>query len=352
MKPKVSQPEEARSKSLVGGKPEKWSKAILTKILANRKQSDSSSLKTAPHQQTTLIPFPTITAQSYAVYDMRSGSLLLGRKENLKREIASLTKIMTFYTVLDIINNLKNQKIDPDKYEITVSRHAAQVTGTTAYLKEGDVFTVTQLFFAMMLPSGNDAAYCLAEHFGELVFFDKYYDAEFHPTPNSNFSQCYVGSWQFGDCIVKYFLKEMNNNASKLKMFSSNFDSPHGLMNKYNYSTAYDLCLLTQRCMQISRFRDIVRTRAFTAFPLNKLGSGEAPYHWDNTNKLLGHVEGFIGCKTGVTDSAGPCFSGAFEGSNERLCVIVLNSKTMDTRWVEVPAMVEWALKRKQLAKT
>jgi serine-type D-Ala-D-Ala carboxypeptidase (penicillin-binding protein 5/6) len=69
-----------------------------------------------------------------------------------------------------------------------------------------------------------------------------------------------VGSWQFPDGVIKYFLKEMNSNAGKLKMFQTNFDSPHGLANKYNYSTAYDLCLLTHKCMQIPLFREVVYT--------------------------------------------------------------------------------------------
>jgi D-alanyl-D-alanine carboxypeptidase len=67
----------------------------------------------------------------------------------------------------------------------------------------------------------------------------------------------------------------------------------------------------------------------------------------------LGQVEGFIGCKTGITDAAGPCFSGVFESmaenanEGEKIAVIVLNSKSMEQRWIEVPQMVEWALKKK-----
>ncbi len=68
---------------------------------------------------------------------------------------------------------------------------------------------------------------------------------------------------------------------------------------------------------------------------------------WENTNKLLGTVDGFIGCKTGITDIAGPCFSGVFETKSDRIWVIVLNSRSMEQRWVEVPLMVEWAVKRR-----
>jgi D-alanyl-D-alanine carboxypeptidase len=68
---------------------------------------------------------------------------------------------------------------------------------------------------------------------------------------------------------------------------------------------------------------------------------------WENTNKLLGTVEGFIGCKTGITEVAGPCFSGVYDAKGDKICVVVLNCRSMDQRWVEVPQMVEWAVKKK-----
>lgn len=61
----------------------------------------------------------------------------------------------------------------------------------------------------------------------------------------------------------------MNLNAVKMKMFSSNFDSPHGLVNKVNYSTGYDVCVLTTKCMQIPLIRDIVKTQIYRTSPLS-----------------------------------------------------------------------------------
>jgi D-alanyl-D-alanine carboxypeptidase len=116
-------------------------------------------------------PLPQITAQSYAIFDMKTNALILGRKENLKREVASLTKIMTFYTILDLMTRYK---IDPDSHIVTVSKWAVYQSGTTASLCLGDEFTVIQLLYAMMLPSGNDAAFALAEHFGEMVYNEKF----------------------------------------------------------------------------------------------------------------------------------------------------------------------------------
>ena len=68
-------------------------------------------------------------------------------------------------------------------------------------------------------------------------------------------------------------------------------------------------------------------------------------YRWENTNKLLGKDKGFIGCKTGITNAAGPCFAGFYEKDNDQLAVVVLNSRSMEKRWVEVPRMVEWVKK-------
>jgi D-alanyl-D-alanine carboxypeptidase len=67
-------------------------------------------------------------------------------------------------------------------------------------------------------------------------------------------------------------------------------------------------------------------------------------FHWSNTNKLLG--KGFNGCKTGVTPAAGPCLSASFEKDSLHLVIVVMNTKTMDNRWVEVPKLTLWAINR------
>lgn len=101
----------------------------------------------------------------------------------------------------------------------------------------------------------------------------------------------------------------MNENARKLKMRNTHFDSPHGLPNKNNYSTAYDIALLCSVCVGISEFNRIVRTKSYTCKNRNKATSSlekviQRDYHWTNTNKLLN--KGFVGIKTGVTYPAGP----------------------------------------------
>ena len=132
----------------------------------------------------------------------------------------------------------------------------------------------------------------------------------------------------------------------RLKLIQTQFDSSHGLPNKYNYSTAKDICKLTITCMKLPAFRQVVGTKTFRTSAVNY---DKSHYKWENTNKLLGKKEYWIGCKTGVTDPAGPCFSGFYENlsTGDTYCIVILKSKTMDQRWVEVPKMLEWVLANK-----
>ena len=133
-------------------------------------------------------------------------------------------------------------------------------------------------------------------------------------------------------------------------MFQSQFDSPHGLANKHNYSTAADVCLLATKCMTLFKFREVVNTVDFrTEAKSSPLGKKLTKYHWENTNKLLGQVDGFIGCKTGITNPAGPCFCGNYEKDGNSFIIVVLCSKSMEARWVEVPKMADWAVKKKRV---
>ena len=117
----------------------------------------------------------------------------------MKREVASLTKMMTFYVVLKLLVRFQMQ---PKQVQVQITKNAAACTGTSANLKEGDILTVEQLCYGMMLPSGNDAAYSLAEFFGNLIHERK--QTQVVPMcPNS----------QFTNTPVRFFIKEMNLQA-------------------------------------------------------------------------------------------------------------------------------------------
>lgn len=153
-----------------------------------------------------------------------------------------------------------------------------------------------------------------------------------------------IMSYKFNSSPIKYFLKEMNNFARKIKMNSTQFDSPHGLMNKHNFSCAHDVALMIEACMQSDYFRNVVKTQCYETFAIKSKKEKLTKYRWENTNKLLGRDLGFIGCKTGITKSAGPCFAGFYERNNEKFAVVVLNSRSMEQRWIEVPKILDWVL--------
>lgn len=111
---------------------------------------------------------------------------------------------------------------------------------------------------------------------------------------------------------ISRFIQEMNSNAKKLSMTNTHYDSPHGLANYLNVSTAYDIAILCSVCVKNIDFNRITRTKSYVCknriaagFQLNK--PVQKDYSWLNTNKLLS--KGFIGIKTGVTYPAGPCLA-------------------------------------------
>ena len=108
--------------------------------------------------------------------------------------------------------------------------------GTTANLSDGDVLSLYDMLHAMLLPSGNDAAYSLAEYFGYALLYSrakKQYD--------------------FIDPI-QVFVSEMNKNAKALKLTKTTFANPHGLKNHLNKSTALDVARLTSALMKYKMF--------------------------------------------------------------------------------------------------
>ena len=118
----------------------------------------------------------------------------------------------------------------------------------------------------MMLPSGNDAAHTLAEYFGRLLLEKRRYSA----AENNRWDGLLEHTFFWANKAVMAFLKEMNRNARRLGMYDTYYDSPHGLSNERNFSTVYDICLLTHECMKIQVYRQVVGTRVFECKALNE----------------------------------------------------------------------------------
>lgn len=156
---------------------------------------------------------------------------------------------MTAYTVIKLV---KQFRIDPKQAYVEVQQVAAEINGTSAGLEEGDQLTVEQLLYGLMLPSGNDAAFALAQYFGEKLYTEWYSEHEA--------GKVFSHQFNYHEYFAKYFINEMRKNAQTLSMASTNFDSPHGMMNKHNYSTACDIAKLASKCMKNEWFKKIVNT--------------------------------------------------------------------------------------------
>ena len=100
-----------------------------------------------------------------------------------RRQVASLTKMMTLYTVLKLS---EKYGLKLDEILITISSIASSICGTTAQLVEGDVLSVDQLLYGLMLLSGNDAAYAIADHFGQIII-DEGHQTEYQGLVESEF---------------------------------------------------------------------------------------------------------------------------------------------------------------------
>jgi D-alanyl-D-alanine carboxypeptidase (penicillin-binding protein 5/6) len=215
-----------------------------------------------------------VSATAAAIENASTGTLLWSRELNTERPMASITKVMTALVVIRA-GDLDRKIIIPSAVVAYVIRHDASNAG----LHPGDTLTASQLLEGLLLPSGADAAYALAEAYGP-------------------------GLWAF--------IAKMNATAKLLGLTRTHFSNFDGLpwpTSYSTYSTAANLLTLGRAAMNSSFFRSIVDGRTYRI----AAGSGHHAYLWRNSNPLLGTYSGAIGIKTGYTPAAGYCL--LFEAS-------------------------------------
>ena len=289
---------------------------------------------------------PFISAKSWAIADGHTGHILFGRGESEKREIASLTKIMTAFLALRLAST---HHIDLYRTYAKVSETGASISGTTAMLAEGDSLSLIDLFHGMLLPSGNDAAITIAEYFGTVLL-----NTTMKPPfiKNTSSLRSINVAETAADCVKaeNAFVEEMNRMATELKLINTSFLNPHGMHSFCNRSTAIDLAKLSTVAMGDFTLREIVNKKSHIAFGLDS-SKKEKKFEWENTNKMLGKG-GCNGIKTGITETAGPCLVTSIHTKGFNFIIVLLCSKTMDMRWQEIKKLKEWAIERiKQIRK-
>ena len=209
-----------------------------------------------------------VTAVAAAIANATSGTVLWSRDLNTERPMASITKVMTALVVLRA-GGLDNTLTVPS----AVTGYVDEYDASNAGLIPGDRLTVSQLLYAMLLPSGADAAYTLAQAYG----------------PG-----------------LPAFVSKMNATARALGLTRTHFSNPDGLpypTGWSDYSTAANLLTLGRVTMAVRAFRQIVAVRRYHL----AASAGHHAYTWYNINPLLGYYPGATGVKTGWTPDAGHC---------------------------------------------
>jgi len=258
--------------------------------------------------------FPKVSAKAWIVYDQGTQSVVLGRKQYAKREIASITKVMTCVVAIEEL--IRSKKDIEELVEISLA--AGSVKGTTAGLAFKDQLRLIDLFFALMLPSGNDAAIALSEYFGKLI------------QPHQEEEE--------GSDKAK-FINKMNEKAQSLGMKDTHFTNPHGMSTSVNVSTAYDLAILCEHALKIPLFKEVVSCAEYSCEVVARK-KGVRKVVWKNTNKMLG--KGFYGVKTGFTPVAGPCLSCAIGN----FVMVLLGCESRHDRWKDSLELFEFVKKR------
>lgn len=215
-----------------------------------------------------------VSAERAIVVDGQTGRVLFEKNADEQSLIASTTKIMTALVICEQCNVL-------DRMEIP--KEAVGIEGSSMYLKEGEILTLQELLYGLMLQSGNDAAVALA---------------------------IYCGG------TVEDFAQLMNDKAHRLGLEDTHFVNPHGLDAPDHYSTARDLAKLATYAMKNPIFARTVSTKTV------KIGER----YLRNHNKLLWQLDGSDGVKTGFTKAAGRILVSSAVRQGRRLIAVTINA--------------------------
>ncbi|MFJ4848719.1 D-alanyl-D-alanine carboxypeptidase family protein [Streptomyces sp. NPDC088733] len=274
----------------------------------------SAGVLTAPAQAATL-PVPAITAKGGFVMNYATGKTLFQKSADVRRSTGSTTKIMTARVVLAQPNLNLDAKVTIQK---AYSDYIVAKGASSAHLVVGDKLTVRQLLYAMLLPSGCDAAYALADKFG---------------TGTSRAAR------------VKSFIGKMNSTAKTLGLKNTHFDSFDGIGNGANYSTPRDLTKLATSAIKYINFRTVVKTKSTKQKVTTKSG-GYRYMTWTNTNTLLGSYAGTIGIKTGSGTAAKYCLVFAATRNGKTVIGTVLASSSATSRASDATKMMNYSFKK------
>ncbi|NHI08426.1 peptidase S11 D-alanyl-D-alanine carboxypeptidase 1 [Streptomyces sp. KO7888] len=286
---------------------------LATGALATAPAQAAAPGRTAPAAAVRAPTAPSIAAKGGFVMNNATGKSLYTKAAGTKRSTGSTTKIMTAKVVLAQPKLNLDAKVT---IQMAYSDYIVSKNASSARLIVGDKVTVRQLLYGLMLPSGCDAAYALADKFG---------------------------SGKTRAARVKSFIGKMNATAKSLGLKNTHFDSFDGIGNGKNYSTPRDLTKLASSAMKNSTFRTIVKTKKYTAKTKTKKGGTRTMAPWTNTNTLLGSYSGAIGVKTGSGPEAKYCLVFAATRKGKTVIGTVLASSSSAQRAKDATRLMDYA---------
>jgi serine-type D-Ala-D-Ala carboxypeptidase (penicillin-binding protein 5/6) len=238
---------------------------------------------------------PILSARSAIAYDTTTHTVLFQKDAYTRRPMASIGKLVSAMVVLDDHNINET---------VTISNNAAAQPPTKAWLLTGETLTLSDLIYALLIPSGNDAAVALAEH-------------------------------NAGN--EREFIKKLNKKVFDLGLTDTNFSNVAGFDTANHYSTASDILNFTIAAMEYEIIAEAVAKKQHTISSIDGLHTHEL----ENTNHLLGneHFQ-FFGVKTGTTPLAGPSLvTRSRNEEGHEIITVILNS---ESRFHETELMLHW----------
>ncbi len=256
-----------------------------------------------------------IFAKSVLVTDDLSGKILYEKSSREKVAIASITKLATAAVILNLADQnspagASGKKYDLDR-EITIDKSAVEAEGDNGSLIIGERIKARELLTMMLIASSNDAAIALAEDV--TLFGGREKD-------------------------TAYFVGLMNEFARKNNLSNTHFANPAGIDDKDNYSTAADVVKLSG--ILLKEHPEIFEITRVPEANVNSV-DGEHNHFIKNTNKLIGHLPGIVGGKTGYTDEAGESLLLIVKNSanNHKILAVIIGAKD---RFAEMEKLINW----------
>ncbi|MCM1480586.1 MAG: hypothetical protein NC085_12850 [Muribaculaceae bacterium] len=258
----------------------------------------------------------TLQSKYAIVYDVQADEVLFAKNAEEKCFPASTTKILTPAVILDNA---------PEDFQFTAGDELDFVNpeSSLAFVNKGNVLDLEMTIDALMLPSGNDAAYMAAANMGRYI------------AKNDGLSP---------EQAVKTFVDEMNRTAMLLGAENTHFTAPDGFHDDDHYTTVLDMLKITLYAMDKPKLTaSAAKPSTYTTFLTGEEVS------WTNSNKLIQETSGDCyylyanGMKTGMTDQSGYCVVATARRFDHDVICIVFGAEASDIRWNETIALLDAA---------